>query len=207
MTATEDTTLTGTDPNGSFATTTIDASQLRHLRHEDPDLKILDVRTGAEFETAHIPGSYNVPLETLKEHVRDLAAVDHPVVLVCQSGMRASQAQEKLESAGKSSLYLLEGGMVAWENTGGDVVRGEVEKWALDRQVRLAAGLVVLAGIAISTVVPKAKWIAGGIGAGLTYSAVTDSCGITSVFEKLPYNQSAPCDITGVLDELNSASS
>ena len=29
--------------------------------------RVLDVRTPAEFETAHIPGAYNVPLDTLRE--------------------------------------------------------------------------------------------------------------------------------------------
>lgn len=106
------------------ATDTIDSNQLRRLRAEDPDIRILDVRTGGEYETVHIPGSYNVPLDTLGEHVRDLASVDHPVVLVCQSGGRATQAHEKLAAAGKKTLHILEGGMTAWAASGGDVVRG-----------------------------------------------------------------------------------
>ena len=53
----------------------IDVGRLRELRLADPDLRILEVRTGGEFETMHIPGSYNVPLDTLGEHVRDLASV------------------------------------------------------------------------------------------------------------------------------------
>ena len=47
--------------------------------------------------------------------------------------------------------------MDAWEASGGDVVRGVTDKWALDRQVRFLAGAIVLVAILVSVVVPKAK--------------------------------------------------
>lgn len=182
---------------------TIDVNQLRQLRLEDPDIRILDVRTGGEFETMHIPGSYNVPLDTLGEHARDLASVEHPVVLVCQSGGRATQAHGALTAAGKETLHILEGGISAWETTGGDVVRGTSDRWAMDRQVRLAAGSIALVGILASTVVPGAKWIAGGVAAGLTYSAASNTCAMAAVLGKLPYNKTDACNIAGVLEDLN----
>lgn len=182
---------------------TIDVHQFRQLRLEDPDIRILDVRSGGEFETMHIPGSYNVPLDTLGEHARDLASVDHPVVLVCQSGGRATQAHGALTAAGKETLHILTGGIAAWENSGGDVIRGSSDRWAMDRQVRLVAGSIALAGVLASTVVPGAKWIAGGVAAGLTYSAVSNTCAMATMLSKLPYNQTDKCDIAGVLEELN----
>ncbi|NNE72890.1 MAG: rhodanese-like domain-containing protein [Acidimicrobiales bacterium] len=185
------------------STDTIDVNDLRQLRHEDPDLRILDVRSGGEFEGVHIPGSYNVPLDTLAEHARDLASVEHPVVLVCQSGGRATKAHGELSAAGKDTLHILEGGIAAWEQQGGDVIRGNTDRWAMDRQVRLAAGSMALAGIAASTVIPGAKWIAGGVAAGLTFSAVTNTCAMAAVLAKLPYNQADNCDIAGVVAELN----
>ncbi|NNE13222.1 MAG: rhodanese-like domain-containing protein [Ilumatobacter sp.] len=180
----------------------IDSNRLRELRAEDPDIRILDVRSGGEFETVHIPGSYNVPLDTLKEHVRDLASVEHPVVLVCQTGGRATQAHENLSGAGKEALHILDGGIAAWDASGGEVVRGDIERWAMDRQVRLVAGSLALAGVLASVAVPKAKWLAGGVAAGLTYSAVSNTCAMAAVLGKLPYNQSDSCDIVGVLADL-----
>lgn len=185
------------------ATDVINTTTLRQLRSQDPDIRILDVRTGAEFETAHIPGSYNVPLDTLAEHVRDLADVEHPVVLVCQSGGRATQAHSHLTAAGKDTLHILEGGMAAWETSGGDVVRGDTDRWAMDRQVRLVAGGLTVAAIAASTVFPPARWVAGAIAAGLTYSAVSNTCAMAAVLSKLPYNRTDRCDIAGVLTQLN----
>ncbi|MBT6446983.1 MAG: rhodanese-like domain-containing protein, partial [Acidimicrobiaceae bacterium] len=131
------------------ATDVIDVAQLQQLQLEDPAIRILDVRTGGEFENSHIPGSYNVPLDTLGEHVRDLADVEHPVVLVCQSGGRASQAHEKLTEAGKATLHILEGGMTSWQEAGGDVTVGNTTRWAMDRQVRFVAGIfAIVAGVA-----------------------------------------------------------
>lgn len=182
---------------------TITNDQLRQLRTQDPDIRILDVRTGGEFETVHIPGSYNVPLDTLGEHVRDLAAVEHPVVLVCQSGSRATQAHGKLVEAGKTTLHILEGGIASWEQSGGDVIRGTNERWAMDRQVRLVAGSIALIAVIASVFVPGAEWVAGGVGAGLTYSAISNTCTMAAILGRLPYNRTDNCDIPGVLAELN----
>ena len=183
----------------------IGVATMRQLLHDDPSLRILDVRTGGEFETVHIPGSYNVPLDTLAEHAADLADVEHAVVLVCQSGGRATQAHGTLRDAGKLRLHILEGGMTAWRSAGGDVVESASGRWAMDRQVRLVAGSLVLAGLVASVAVPKVKWLAGGVASGLVYSAVSNTCAMGDVLAKLPYNRSDACDIAGVLDELRSA--
>jgi len=184
-------------------TDTIDVSTLQGLMRQDPSLRILDVRTGGEFETVHIPGSYNVPLETLGEHVEDLADVEHTVVLVCQSGNRANSAHTRLAHAGKETLHILDGGIAAWEAAGGEISRSGINRWAMDRQVRFTAGALALAGVAVSTLVPQAKWVAGAVAAGLVVSAVTDSCAMAAVLAKLPYNRTDRCDIAGVLRDLN----
>jgi rhodanese-related sulfurtransferase len=188
------------------AVSTIDVSQFRQLMNEDPDLRVLDVRTGGEFETVHIPGSFNVPLDTLGEHARDLASVEHPVVLVCQTGGRASKAHDALSAAGKEGLYILDGGMAAWQRSGGDVATGGKQRWAMDRQVRLVAGSLVLAGVLGSVATPKAKWLAGGVAGGLVYSAVSNTCAMASMLAKVPYNRTDKCDIAGVLSELRADS-
>jgi rhodanese-related sulfurtransferase len=186
-------------------TDVIHADDLRRMIIEDPATRILDVRTGGEFDGVHIAGSFNVPLDTLGEHARDLADVEHPVILVCKSGARAGQAHTALASAGKQRLHLLDGGLDAWVAGGGDVVRGTNETWAMDRQVRLVAGSISLVGILASTLFPKAKWVAGGVAAGLTFSAVSNTCAMGTMLGKLPYNQGAGCDIENVLAELRSA--
>jgi rhodanese-related sulfurtransferase len=190
-------TITETTPS-----TTIHPSELRQLRNEDPGIRILDVRTGAEFESVHIPGSYNVPLDKLAEHVDRLAELDRPVVLVCQSGGRATTAQEKLNTAGKTNLRVLEGGMGSWLTAGGEVVKGE-EKWSLERQVRGVAGSIVLGSILASIKFPKFRFLAGGVGFGLLFSAVTNTCAMGVLLSKLPYNQGPECDLDDVLRQMD----
>lgn len=189
-----------------LAADVIDSSTLRQLLADDPALRILDVRSGAEFASVHIEGSYNVPLDTLAEHASDLASVDHPVVLVCKSGARADQAHAKLTSAGKQQLHLLDGGLDGWLASGGDVVRGSSETWAMDRQVRLVAGSISLVGILLSIFVPRAKWLAGAVATGLTFSAVSNTCAMGNALGRLPYNRGAGCDIDGVLESMRATS-
>ena len=193
-------TMTETTPNVADATP-IHASELRQLRLEDPRTRILDVRTTAEFESVHIPGSFNVPLDQLAEHVDQVAELDHPVVLVCLSGNRAAQAQSKLNSAGKANLRVLEGGIGAWQTAGGDVVKGD-EKWSLERQVRGAAGSIVLMSILASLKFPKARFLAGGVGFGLVFSAITNTCAMGMMLAKLPYNRGPECVLDEVLTDL-----
>lgn len=180
----------------------VDVHQVQKLIADDPLVRIIDVRTGGEFESMHIPGSFNIPLDTLDEHARDLADLEHPIVLVCQSGARASKAHGALTGHGKDRLHLLEGGIAAWDAAGGDVVRGSTDTWAMDRQVRLAAGSLALAGVLASVALPRAKWIAGGVAGGLVFSAVTNTCAMATMLGKLPYNRSNSCDIDAVLDQL-----
>jgi rhodanese-related sulfurtransferase len=191
---------------GIPTTDTISVTMFQHLRQRDPLARILDVRTGGEFESAHVPGSYNVPLDTLSEHLDEFAGIDHPIVLVCQSGGRATQAHKRLVEAGKTTLHVLDGGINAWIAAEGDLTHGQNQRWALDRQVRLMAGTVAIGSIFASKVLPRAKWLAAAVGAGLVYMAVTNTCPVSSYVAKLPYNRTAPCDVDGVLEALRRAS-
>ena len=126
---------------------------------------------------------------------------DHDVVLVCRSGRRAGQAQEALHRVGLGSSQVLTGGIVDWEATGGDVNRGR-QGWELERQVRLAAGALVVTGIAASTVVPRAKWLSGLVGSGLVFAAVTNTCAMGMALARMPWNQRGAGAGGSALDQL-----
>ncbi len=183
-------------------TTRLDTSALERWLADGTAVRVLDVRTPAEFETVHIPGAYNVPLDTLGEHTDDIRShVEDPVVLVCRSGMRASQAEARLAGAGMTNVKVLDGGMVAWERAGGKVNRG-VARWDIERQVRLIAGGVVLAAIIVSIWVPAARFVAGALGLGLTVAALTNTCAMGMALSQLPYNRTNSCDVNVVVDQL-----
>ena len=164
--------------------------------------RLLDVRSPAEFAAAHIPGSWNVPLDLLREHRDELRAhLDAVVVLVCRSGARATQAETLLGSQGPANLHVLAGGITGWEAAGGELNRGR-ETWELERQVRLVAGGIVLAGVLVSTVAPRAKWLSGAIGGGLTVAALTDSCAMGMLLSRMPWNRRDEPDVRAVLQAL-----
>ncbi|MFZ3453691.1 rhodanese-like domain-containing protein [Arthrobacter sp. 7Tela_A1] len=174
------------------AVTSVDAQTLRTWMLDQEDLIVLDVRSAAEFETLHIRGSYNVPLPLLSEHTDALAQrLGKRVVLVCQSGTRAEQARTRLGGAGVGSAHVLVGGVPAFAAANGDVVRGQ-QRWDLERQVRMVAGSAVVLGLAGGRFVsPKLRLLAGGIGAGLTFSAATNSCAMGMVLARMPWNRTS----------------
>jgi rhodanese-related sulfurtransferase len=151
--------------------------------------RVIDVRTPAEFETVHIPGAYNVPLDLLHERHDEVTGHADSVVLVCRSGQRASTAERTLRQAGLTNVRILDGGMTAWQSMGFETRRG-TQRWDLERQVRLVAGTLVLGSILGSVAAPKLKWVAAGIGAGLATAAMTNTCTMGMLLAKLPYNQS-----------------
>ncbi|MGC4896693.1 rhodanese-like domain-containing protein [Micromonospora sp. DT31] len=186
---------------------TVDAATLRELIAAGRTPRLLDVRTPGEFEAAHIPGAYNVPLDLLREHREELRGhLDEDVVLICRSGARASQAEHALATVGLPNLKVLDGGMLAWQATNAPVSQGR-SRWDLERQVRLVAGTIVLVSILASVFVPGLKWVAAFIGAGLTFAALTDTCAMGMLLSKLPYNRGASCDLDSVVDQLRSGRS
>lgn len=177
---------------------------LAELAARQADVTILDVRTPAEYESAHIPSSYNVPLDLLPEHAGDLGATTgSPIFLVCRSGARARQAEQVLSEQGFPRLHILDGGLAAWESAGLPLNRGR-QRWSLERQVRGVAGALVLVGaIGGLTRFRPLGMLAAGVGGGLLFSAVTDTCGMAMVLTKLPYNRSVTCDVGATIRALS----
>lgn len=182
----------------------ISPAKLAQLIHDEPRLRIVDVRTGGEFESVHIPGSYNVPIEALSEHHHDLVELGDPVVLICQSGGRASRAEAALLDAGMDNVRVLAGGMNSWIGAGGETATISA-RWPMDRQIRLVAGSIVFTSVVASAVFPKAKWIAGALGAGLAGAALTNTCAMGAVLSRLPYNQSSSLDVASEIARLREA--
>lgn len=167
----------------------LDQGAARALLISAPNARVIDVRTPAEFRAEHIPGARNVPLDLLRAHSHHLTgAHDDPLLLVCGSGARAEEARRLLAGTELGDPVVLDGGMAAWRQQGGPVEHDR-QKWAMERQVRLAAGSLVLTGVLGSALAPKAKWLAAAIGGGLVFSAVTNTCGMARLLALLPHNR------------------
>jgi rhodanese-related sulfurtransferase len=178
----------------STPTAAISSTELRDRLDSPTAPTVLDVRTPAEFETAHITRSYNVPLDVLGKNTSEVVEkLDGEVVLVCKSGQRAAQTPTLLRDSGRDTARILQGGLTDWERNGFAVQRG-IPRWELERQVRLVAGSIVLSSVLGSVAIPKLKWLAAAIGGGLTFAAVTNSCAMATALSKLPYNRGEAAD-------------
>ena len=164
----------------------IDSNQLRK-EMEERSVTLLDVRTPAEFGEVHIEGARLMPLDRLKpEEIKEGG------VLICRTGKRAQQAHDQLRKAGCDDLRVLEGGVTAWEAAGLPVKRGKAVM-SLERQVRVAAGLLVVTGVLLGILVhPGFLGLAGFVGAGLVFAGLTDWCGMGMLLAKAPWNQRGP---------------
>lgn len=153
------------------------------------DALLLDVRTPAEYEEAHIAGSVLHPLSGFStDEVRSLAEGKSACVLICRSGNRARQAAERLAASGLGDLQILDGGVLAWEAAGLPLNRG-AKMMSLERQVRIAAGALVFTGAALGFFVSPA-WIGlcAFVGAGLMFAGITDTCGMGMIIARMPWN-------------------
>ena len=75
--------------------------------------KLLDVRTAGEFESGHVDGAVNIPLNRLEERLEEVP--QGPLVVICRSGYRSILGASILQANGIDAVSDLEGGMLAWE--------------------------------------------------------------------------------------------
>lgn len=104
--------------SGSLAPGLVDAEEFAQLQAQG--VRIVDVRTAAEYKAGHIPGAINAPLSSFAE-TADTWNASEPIALYCATGSRSAEAAQMLASRGFETVYDLAGGLVAWNgavNTG-----------------------------------------------------------------------------------------
>jgi rhodanese-related sulfurtransferase len=150
---------------------------------------IIDVREYTEFASGHIEGSISLPLGRLGTAA---AAWDRamPLTLVCKSGKRSHTARLQMMDMGFTSLNVLEDGIDGWRQEGKPLQYAAKRPWSLERQVRIAAGSLVLLTLALARLV--SPWFLLGtafIGAGLTFAGISDLCLMGTLLARLPWNR------------------
>lgn len=167
---------------------------------EQTDMELIDVRTPMEFGEVRVARARNIPLDTLDPEsvmASRKSSTDAPIYVICKSGARSAQAQKKFVAAGFKNVIHVEGGTEAWVNAGLPVLRGK-KVMSLERQVRIAAGSIVLTGSLLSIFVhPYFIGIPTFVGAGLMFAGITDSCAMGMLIAKMPWNrnQGSSCSV------------
>lgn len=168
---------------------TITPHELQELFASGRTVDLVDVRTPAEFGEVHVTFARNVPLDRLHPQAVQAGRGPNgaePLYVICRSGSRGKQACEQFLAAGIDNVVNVAGGTQAWEQAGLPVVRGK-KAMSLERQVRIAAGGLVLIGAALGWLVhPYWIGLSAFVGAGLVFSGVTDTCGMGLLLARMP---------------------
>ncbi len=162
--------------------------ELNNLKSSGAHPLLVDVRSPGEFAAGHVPEAVNIPMEEAEARLGDIPG-DTPVVLICQSGNRASVTCELIRQA-RPNAVVLEGGIDAWSAEGRPTVCSRKTRWSIERQVRLTAGLIVLSGTLLAVLAdPGWVYLAMFIGAGLTFAGLTNFCGMAALYALMPWNR------------------
>ncbi len=117
---------------------------------------------------------------------------EQPVYLLCAGGPRATRAGQQLQDHIESPLVIIEGGLNSLKQQGLTPEQGGGNVISLERQVRIAAGLLVLIGVVLGTWYnPWFYGLSGFVGAGLAFAGITDTCAMGMALARMPWNSRA----------------
>ena len=154
-------------------------------------LKLVDVRTPAEYSAAHIGGSKNIPLGSAE---LSSLGTSEEIVFICQGGVRARNACSEFIQKVGANAQVLSGGIKSWQAAKLPIIKGS-GAISLERQVRIAAGFIVLSGsILTATINPSFLVIPAFVGAGLMFAGITDTCAMAMFLAKMPWNNNCKCN-------------
>ncbi|WP_395611549.1 rhodanese-like domain-containing protein [Allosphingosinicella sp.] len=152
---------------------------------------LVDIREADEFARRHVAGAVSRPLSAFEQaHLRIEPGQD--VIFTCRTGNRTSVHCARLQASVDGDAWVLEGGVDGWAAAGLPVVADRAAPLELMRQVQIAAGLLVLAGVLLGfTVSPILFGLAAFVGAGLTFAGATGWCGMAILLAQMPWNRRA----------------
>ncbi|MFT3719596.1 rhodanese family protein [Pseudorhodoferax sp.] len=152
---------------------------------------LVDIRSADEHARERIGQAVSVPLERLSAGAVPAGGAA-AVVFHCRSGQRTRLAAQVLGASVACDAYLLDGGLDAWKRAGLPVVVDARQPLALQRQVQLAAGALIVLGCVLgATVSPWFHALSGAVGAGLVFAGASGFCGMARVLMKMPWNRRA----------------
>ena len=169
---------------------TISAEVLGERLKSHRNCVLIDVRMPGEFQSVHVQGAVNLPLDSLTaEKVQSACKSSSQIPhVICQGGNRSRKACQKLSDLGVATVNV-DGGTAACVAAGLPVVRGK-GAISMDRQVRIVAGSLAFLGAMLGWFVhPAFHGLSAFIGAGLVFAGVSDICGMGMLLAKMPWNQ------------------
>jgi rhodanese-related sulfurtransferase len=152
----------------------------------DRGAKLIDIRGADEYARERIPGATNHPIEGLST----LDGGSGIAIFHCRSGQRTAANADKLARAANCDAYIVEGGIEAWKKAGLPLERDRSRPIESQRQVMIAAGILVLLGVLLGQFVATEFYaLPAFVGAGLTFAGITGWCGMAKLLALMPWNR------------------
>ena len=152
---------------------------------------LIDIREPNEHARESIPGACLVPLSKFAGHDFQAERARAPIAIFhCQSGMRTRANAGTLAGTCFPEARILEGGLGAWKAAGLPTKLDASKPIEMQRQVQIAAGSLVLAGIVLAaTVSPWFAALSAFVGGGLVFAGVSGWCGMAHLLALMPWNR------------------
>ncbi len=150
---------------------------------------LIDIREADEFARRHATGALSRPLSAFESaHLKIEPSKD--VIFLCRTGMRTEANCDRLAAAVDGEVFVLQGGLDAWGAAGLPLEEDRKAPLEMMRQVQIAAGLLVLAGVILGFGVHPAFFgLSAFVGAGLTFAGATGFCGMARLLQAAPWNR------------------
>lgn len=163
-------------------------------RLADGSAVLVDIREPMEHAREAIPGAKLSPLSTYNaQSLASIQGKNAPAVIFhCQSGRRTADNAVQLRQCGIPKVYILEGGLTGWKSAGLPTSIDRSKPIEMQRQVQIAAGSLVLAGLILAYLV--STWfiaLSAFVGTGLVFAGVSGWCGMAKVLGAMPWNRVA----------------
>lgn len=164
-------------------------------RLADGSAFLIDIREPMERAREAIPGALSYPLSVLLAAASNgsgLTSLPTGKTLIyhCQSGRRTLENEDRLASLGSGEAHILEGGLSAWKTAGYSTRIDRSRPIEMQRQVQIAAGALVFAGVMLAWFVhPMFLTLAGFVGVGLMFAGISGWCGMARLLGILPWNR------------------
>ncbi|ACE82752.1 rhodanese-like domain-containing protein [Cellvibrio japonicus] len=165
------------------------------MANKTADICILDVRTTAEVNAASLADCLHIPLheltpERLRHDIEKSGKNGSRVYLLCQGGKRAEMAADQLKGQINAELVIIEGGINAVKQSNIPLRVTSKKTISLERQVRIAAGVLILIGMILGTWFNPGFYVLSAfVGAGLVFAGISDICAMGMLIAKAPWNR------------------
>ncbi|HMU38161.1 MAG TPA: rhodanese-like domain-containing protein [Pseudomonadota bacterium] len=95
----------------------LSVSQVAEILKNDPQVQLVDVRTGFEWNRGYIAGAKHIPVGDIKARMNEIDP-NRPVLLYCAAGGRSHHALEILQEAGYKNVRHMADGISGWKAAG-----------------------------------------------------------------------------------------